>query len=144
MQINGSDQKSVFLCEECARNQGIPVSADDAPGVAAALDDTTGSPKAESECPSCDTKLSDFIRTGRLGCPECYLAFAPEIETLQREARGLSPHAGKKYRTPVRESGKDDLSTMRVELAAAINKEEFERAALLRDAIRRLYRTEPQ
>ncbi len=30
-------------------------------------------------CPSCKTHLQDFLRTGHLGCSECYVAFREEI-----------------------------------------------------------------
>ena len=61
--------------------------------------------------------------------------FAATIEALLRESRGSSLHTGKKYRaTSIHAPGKSDAATLRLELAVAIKKEEFERAALLRDA----------
>ncbi len=142
MQINGADQKSLFLCEECARNQGIPVAAEDAADEGSAIDDNGDSRKVDMECPSCDMALSEFSRTGRLGCPECYVAFAPDIEALHREVHGSDPYTGKKYRAAVFAERSGDLKKLGVELAAAIKNEEFERAALLRDAILNLHRPE--
>jgi protein arginine kinase activator len=143
MQTNGAEQKSLFLCEECAKKQGISVTLDE--GFFSVSPGPVPDQETDSECPECETKLSEFTRTGRLGCPDCYEAFAATIDALLRESRGSPLHTGKKYRAAsVPDPGKSDAAMLRLELAAAIKKEEFERAALLRDALHDLHLPEPE
>ena len=136
MQVaDGNETRSFNLCVECAKKRGIQISIGEA-----AADDVSPAPVQrpavrERECPSCRMKLSDFRHKGRLGCPACYGAFAEEIETLFRQVHGSSEHKGKKYRCESANDPGEGLSRLRVDLASAIKNEEFERAALLRDAI---------
>jgi protein arginine kinase activator len=88
-------------------------------------------------------KLSEFRSKGRLGCPACYEAFDKEIEMLLKQVHGSSDYRGKKYRcTLIDEVNKGGFSQLRMDLDAAIKNEEFERAAVLRDAIHDLNNTE--
>jgi protein arginine kinase activator len=137
MQVaNGNEPRSFNLCMECAKKRGINITI----GETAAADDASPVPVQrpavpERECPSCRMKLSDFRSRGRLGCPACYGAFAEEIDTLFRQVHGSSEHKGKKYRCAGAKDPGEGLSRLRFDLASAIKNEEFERAALLRDAI---------
>lgn len=46
--------------------------------------------KNERICPRCGRNLSDFYRTGFLGCYECYRTFAPELHPLLESYHGIS------------------------------------------------------
>ena len=46
-------------------------------------------------CDKCGARLSDFYRTGMLGCPECYVAFEREIIPTLKKIQGRTFHAGK-------------------------------------------------
>jgi protein-arginine kinase activator protein McsA len=88
------------------------------------------------QCPACGTRYSHFARTGRLGCPECYTAFAVQMRQILRRIHGATRHKGKA-------PGQSDedveqrraLTHLREELTRAIEREEFETAARLRDEI---------
>ena len=49
-------------------------------------------------CPRCKTALSQFYNTGMLGCPECYKAFEPEINSALKKIQGAIFHTGKEPR----------------------------------------------
>ncbi len=49
----------------------------------------------DKACKSCKTRLSEFYRTGMLGCPDCYAAFEPEIAAALKKIQGGSVHVGK-------------------------------------------------
>jgi protein arginine kinase activator len=52
-------------------------------------------PTSSIVCPVCGFREENFARQLRLGCPTCYLTFAPHLETLlPRIQRGLR-HAGR-------------------------------------------------
>ncbi|MBE7087341.1 MAG: hypothetical protein E7369_03475 [Clostridiales bacterium] len=46
-------------------------------------------------CNGCRTRLSQFYKTGYLGCPECYVAFEKEITMALKNIQGKTVHVGK-------------------------------------------------
>lgn len=104
-------------------------------------------PQAQTPtCPACGTDLRTFRKTGLLGCPRCYDAFADALEPTLRRIHGKSVHTGKR---PLELSGaaaggqaqaapQSELDKLRDQLAQAIAKEAYEQAAELRDRIREL------
>ena len=46
-------------------------------------------------CKHCGYPLSEFYRTGMLGCPQCYKAFEKEIVPTLYKIQGKSYHTGK-------------------------------------------------
>ena len=46
-------------------------------------------------CKNCGTYLSDYYRTGMLGCPHCYAAFKPEIIKSILKIQKSARHEGK-------------------------------------------------
>ena len=49
----------------------------------------------DKACKKCNYRLSEFYRTGMLGCPDCYKAFAPEIRAALDDIQGAARHVGK-------------------------------------------------
>lgn len=96
--------------------------------------------KTANRCPNCGLTFADFRRLGHLGCDQCYDTFHAELEHLIKRIHGSTVHTGK-----VPEGSRDsavfkqrELQKMREALKQAVLKEEYEKAAELRDAIRRL------
>lgn len=146
-QIEDNEMSTVHLCPVCAAEKGVGASmpAEEGPlkdflaqvaegGEEAAL------PGAAEECPYCGTSPSDFRKTGRLGCSQCYPHFASQLRGLLRRVHGATQHVGKVYVSP--EAGMDDvdtrLATLRRRLERAVEIEDFEAAARLRDEIHEL------
>ncbi len=50
----------------------------------------------EKYCGTCKTGLSYFLKTGYLGCPDCYKNFEREIESGILKIQGSTFHVGKK------------------------------------------------
>ena len=94
-------------------------------------------PEVDVVCPGCGMKLSEFRENGWLGCAECYVSFEERIEKVLLQIHGAGGHKGKRYgRAPARRGGKRDVERLKRELGEAVRHEEFERAAVIRDAIR--------
>ena len=94
---------------------------------------------SKKTCPTCGESLAHAAERGRLGCPSCYIAFSPELATSLRVLHGRATHVGRVsagYRA--RKEALRRLSELREQLQAAVATEEFERAAAMRDEIRRL------
>lgn len=94
-------------------------------------------PAPSESCPYCGTGMSDFRETGRLGCPQCYPHFETQLQALLRRIHGSTQHVGKLYVGS--DSSSEDrisrLSTLKRKLERAIETEDFETAAEIRDRI---------
>ncbi len=148
-QVKDNKVTSLHLCKECAAEKGIETGSG---AVKFPLSDflasmgegstveggTTGS---DEKCSSCGATLKDFQDTGRLGCPQCYETFETQLRDLLRRLHGSSRHVGEVYVTE--ESGEVDeeqgqVSELRSRLRQAVETENFELAAELRDRLRSL------
>ena len=142
------------LCQECAREKGLFFpSLDEAlfegPHLAlasllAGLSDIGApyaleKPKVARKCPNCKATYDDFRESGRMGCSECYRTFSKELLPLLRRLHGSVQHTGKVplKKVGVGKKGKE-ITELRRELQKAIEKEEYEKAAVIRDKIKEL------
>ncbi|MGH7658753.1 MAG: UvrB/UvrC motif-containing protein, partial [Gemmatimonadales bacterium] len=91
-------------------------------------------------CDGCGATLEDFRDTGRLGCPECYRTFSGPLGDLLRRLHGATRHVGERYRAPGSAeptNGSPGLEReLRERLRVAVESENFELAAQLRDQLR--------
>ena len=94
-----------------------------------------------NSCEQCQITWAEFRQTGLLGCLHDYALFEKELSPLlQRAHEGATHHVGK---VPTRRGGTGvpvkrqvDVSKLRKELGKAVEAEDYERAAKLRDQIR--------
>ena len=95
--------------------------------------------KEEKKCPVCGHTYSDFRRTGKIGCSECYKVFrAPIAETL-RQGQPSTVHTGKIPSKSGEELKlKRKYETLKQELSAAVKNEDYETAAKLHKQIREI------
>ena len=82
--------------------------------------------------------MADFKTTGRWGCARCYTTFEQGMRELLRRVHGNSRHAGRGYRPPQGEMTEQAsiVGELRERLRRAIESEQFELAADLRDRIK--------
>ena len=134
---------SMHLCRRCADEKGFGVTQGAQMGLGdlvAGLIDTAVDNEADRigrvQCPECGYDYSEFKRIGRLGCPACYDAFAVQLVPVIRHVHGSVNHRGKVPEViSVRATQRAQLSGLRDELTKAIEREEYEHAATLRDEI---------
>jgi protein arginine kinase activator len=132
----------LHLCEKCAAAKGIEttVSMPQHPlaGVLQAAQQQQVAAADAVRCSFCGTSQKDFRASGRLGCAYCYGAFAESLRDLLRRVHGSSQHVGRRYAAPGPETADrtGSLALLRERLRQAIEREEFETAASLRDEIR--------
>ena len=95
---------------------------------------------SDTQCSFCGLTFKDFRETGRLGCPHCYATYAPHLEKLLRRVHGGTRHVGMIYLPPDPSASDMErrLDGLRRRLNRAVESEDFERAAELRDEIRSL------
>jgi len=138
------DQMSeMHLCEECARKKSVQMEQQfGLADLLAGLADFGKSTKEESQesvkCANCGMSYDEFRKFGRLGCSQCYESFKMHLGTLLKKVHGSNHHLGKTP-TKIPQSEKkiiEDLQELKIQLAQAIQVEDFEKAAKIRDNIR--------
>jgi protein arginine kinase activator len=143
-QIVGDKMQKLDLCEECAKTKGINdptgfAMADLMLGLGASQELDATAAGVELKCPRCGFSQADFKKSGRLGCPECYRTFADGLSTLLKTMHKGTRHVGKAPEA-LRHSRDaiDRLKLLQKRLARAVEEENYETAAALRDEIKLL------
>jgi protein arginine kinase activator len=144
--IENDKMHKVNLCEDCAKTKGVDnpttfslADADLLLGLGAAQEITQTPGGVDLKCPRCGFSQADFKKSGRLGCPECYQVFAEGLEGLLKTMHKGTRHVGKSPEA-LRQSrdNAEKLKSLQKKLAKAIESEDFEQAAQLRDELKEL------
>ena len=144
-EIRGGKKIEKHLCEQCASQiEGYPGKAHTP--INELLKDFvmahSGLTKESSgTCPHCGLAWAEFRQSGLLGCEHDYTAFDKDLTPLLQLAHeNATHHLGK---VPTRRGGTSvpvkrqfDLTRLRKDLSRAVEAEDYERAAKLRDQIR--------
>jgi len=146
-EIIGNEKKEIHLCEDCAREKNVALPS-------GSLNDfLTGLLEAHAEkeipeltgitCPVCGITYAEFRSSGGLGCSRDYNVFKKGLLPFLERIHGSTRHRGK---VPLN-AGKGmenarKLIHLRRELNKAIDTEEYEKAARLRDEIYELKKGE--
>ena len=152
--IVNNEKTEMHLCEECAKEKHLSLSSsiggfgfeDTGFSVAKLLssffEPSSKTPIGSSEefkCGRCGLTLQTFSKTGRFGCSQCYSTFKNQMNPMLRRIHGKTFHVGK---VPKRSGGqiriKQEIDRLKRELQEAVNAEEYERAAVIRDKIKEL------
>ena len=145
-QIQGGKPVSVHLCHDCAKKKGMGTSFSLTDLLSGLLEQENASPVSEKEtsivtCRGCGQSFSTFRETGRLGCSLCYTTFEENLLQLVGKIQKSDRHMGKfpkKGRQDSIINLENELREFRRKLNMAVQQEEFETAARLRDQIRSL------
>ncbi|UCG35719.1 MAG: UvrB/UvrC motif-containing protein [Candidatus Omnitrophota bacterium] len=89
------------------------------------------------KCPVCGMSYADFKKQGRLGCENCYATFKDRLFPLLRKVHGTTRHSGKVPGAVAKVSASERLEELKKRLERAIEMEEYEEAARLRDEIKK-------
>lgn len=90
-------------------------------------------------CPVCGSTFSDIARTGHIGCPQCYETFADELAATVNQLHGASKPQGRiPKRFGEKQNREAEINSLKEEQKKAIEAQEFEKAAELRDKIKAL------
>jgi protein arginine kinase activator len=149
-EINNGQRFETHLCELCAQKQGLAIK-NQIPlnellstllAVQAESEDDSelDAVSADTACPACGITLKQFTKKNVLGCPHDYEVFEKQLRPIIRRAHnGNTTHCGK---VPSRASASTknniELIKLQRQLDAAVQEENYEAAAKLRDKIKRL------
>jgi protein arginine kinase activator len=151
-QIVNEQVTTLHLCERCAAEKGVESAATvEQNPFAKLVAASMGKPTADltltgaaprGACPRCGATLQDFRQSGRLGCPHCWRAFEGPLRDLLRRLHGSTLHMGERYterigaEAPTNGDSGVAQADLREQLRLAIETENFELAAELRDRLR--------
>lgn len=114
-----------YLCDDCARRREEILYSRSRRQQERAKD---------AVCPKCGTRLSEFLRTGFLGCPDCYSAFGDTLAGLIPKIQGGSRHV------PRAQSAADErarrVEALKVQLAKADREMRYDDARVLRQRLK--------
>ena len=92
--------------------------------------------KPEEKCKMCGSTLSAIRKSGNVGCSECYRTFRSELMPLIQRIHGKTVHSGKIPESAEGEiSLKNRIAELEKELKKAVDEQNFEKAAEIRDEI---------
>ncbi len=143
--VIGNKVEKIHICPQCAEEKGFDYlkKSNFAMGdlVAGLLDSALADTDASGEkcCPNCNRNYESFKKVGRLGCSDCYDFFQDQLIPLLSSIHGKTSHLGK---VPRRFRNRVNVSRRVLELEEELNRaivcEQYERAAELRDEIKKL------
>ncbi|HEX2609771.1 MAG TPA: UvrB/UvrC motif-containing protein [Gemmatimonadales bacterium] len=147
-QIVNEQVTTLHLCERCAADKGVenPGALPKTPlgtflaAMGQESSTQTPAPRSGDTCSRCGGTLQDFRETGRLGCPDCYRSFESPLRDLLRRLHGSTHHVGERYAdkevTTAPSLLRPQAAELREQLRLAVETENFELAAELRDRLR--------
>ena len=151
--VNGK-KKEQHLCEECAAEHTSfkiknPITNKEftlgslLSGILETYSTTDAKDDGAKEvtCKKCGMKHSEFLGSGMFGCAECYHSFGKLITKSLLNLQGAELHNGKRPKGYISETnrivnGLSEYEKLDIQLQQAIELEDFEGAAKLRDAMR--------
>jgi protein arginine kinase activator len=131
----------ITVCAECARQRGFTEVAKLKAGVAeiiAELKTRVDEGDSKLICGNCGLSYAEFKQQGRLGCADCYVSFHDQLVPLIRRIHGAVQHVGRTASGGRKQAQvKMNVQKLRDALSGAIQDEDYEKAAALRDQLRR-------
>ncbi|HQX51495.1 MAG TPA: UvrB/UvrC motif-containing protein [Planctomycetaceae bacterium] len=139
-EIRAGEAVIIHLCDTCAREYLEQSPENDSPSstpdLASKLEELMAETHSPAVCPNCGISFNEFRESGRFGCSQDYTEFMTELLPLLENIHEDIEHKGKRPRSTVvgtQEQGR--LIQLRNEQRHAIDEEDYESAARLRDEI---------
>ena len=142
----GGEITTRHLCGDCMAKMNMDIASGNIKSLLSTIlsaitgDTAPGSAEKDVTCPRCGMTLSEFTRTGHLGCPKCYEAFREQLQPMLLQIHGRVQHAGRQPLSTAEEQRKRSATEqLQRQMEQAVALEDFETAAKLRDQIRALF-----
>lgn len=145
--VNGK-KRSIALCSECAPKD-ISFGSSFLSGLFSEnpFQHQVSAHDYAKKCDTCGCTFYDIKKTGKAGCSECYKVFRDEFAPIIRRIHGNAVYKGRPQAAkvesadnadnkPQNEEELDELSLLREQLKNAVESENYELAAKIRDDIR--------
>lgn len=144
--VSNNQKREIHLCEGCAKEKGVTIKSHlnkEAPSFPVFLTQLVGEASQESQteekdarCARCGITYRKFRSSGKFGCPHDYVTFKRGLVNLLEKIHQKVQHVGKiPTRVSEQLARQKELNQLREELTRAIESEEYELAAQIRDRI---------
>ncbi|MGI6772909.1 MAG: hypothetical protein GX264_00975 [Clostridiales bacterium] len=145
-QIINGETAEMYLCPSCAQELGYN---DMFSSMSLGLSELFGSYFADSpvsaisnsviRCEKCGSTFNDIARSGKIGCQDCYTLFYDKLLPSIRRMHGKTHHEGKLPKGANEEvKMARRLSELKKRLNQAVDEQNYELAAQLRDEIKEM------
>ena len=145
--------RDMFLCDACANEYKTEnlYGGDIFKMLSSLLNNDADLPQnadTKRKCECCGADFNEIRRTGKVGCGNCYRAFEAQLSPTIARIHKNTVHIGKRpdnntvketyedTNTNKTETKEQTISDLKRELTEAIKKEEYEKAAVIRDKIK--------
>jgi protein arginine kinase activator len=149
--VDGQRTES-HLCQNCAQKEGVTIknqlSLNELLSSLIAAhqqtDETAGSEKSHRTCPDCGITMEQFRKQALLGCPKDYEVFESDLkEIIEKTQDNNSTHNGKvPVQTHISSTSKleekSEMDDLKKQLSVAVEKEDYELAAKIRDQLKKI------
>lgn len=149
--ING-DIREIHLCSQCAAElgydhifkninpfAGFDINVNDFLGSLFAQSLPGSAATEERRCSFCGTTFEEFAENATAGCSHCYNEFYDQLLPYIQRIHGKVKHVGKIPAAAGRElREKREIESLQQQLKTAVDAQEYEKAAQLRDKIKEL------
>lgn len=148
--ING-EFKEYDLCSECAKKMGYTNIFSDMENEFSSLlgsffGNALPARTQATRCEFCGSTYSEIAKSGHVGCANCYEVFEQQLMPSIRRMHGNTTHCGKNSESPEKEkpqnlqgeSKEEKIGRLKAELAKAVEAQNFEECAKLRDEIKEM------
>lgn len=143
------EMKTVHICRDCAASLGVTLDNINVGDVMNDMDsffaslfgkkNANQSKPGTIACDFCGMTLTELQKTGKAGCANCYDVFSDVMDNAIRHIHAASSHCGK---VPASVDGHMSVTRkieeLKSRLNVAIQNEEYEEAAKIRDEIKLL------
>ena len=146
-EITDGVRSEMHLCEHCAQKEGIAIKSHlpinelltNLLATQPSDEELFGDSQQDVACPHCGFTLEHFTKEAVLGCPYDYEIFEKSLLPLIKRAHdGKATHRGKVPAKTSKDTKKQiELISLRKELESAVQSEDYELAAELRDKIKK-------
>lgn len=147
--VNG-EYEEFMLCSECAKEMGYTnlwgdMNSDFNSILGSFFSNALPARSETTRCKTCGATYHDIAKSGQVGCANCYELFLSELMPSIRRIHGNTTHCGKRPNTleskPLDKNKVNEVSEvgkLKKELKRAIEEQNFEFAAKLRDKIKEM------
>jgi protein arginine kinase activator len=148
--ING-EFKEYDLCSDCAKKMGYTnvftdIDSEFSSLLGSFFGNVLPARTQATRCEFCGSTYSDIAKSGHVGCANCYEVFAQQLLPSIRRMHGNTTHCGKhseqaansKPEKAAEETKEQKIARLKSELDKAVQEQNFEQAAKLRDMIKEM------
>lgn len=146
--VNG-EYEEYMLCSDCAKEMGYTnlwsdMSSDFNSILGSFFSNALPARSETTRCATCGSTYHDIAKSGKVGCANCYELFLSELIPSIRRIHGNTTHCGKRPDSTVnvvnseKEEAISEIDKLKEKLQKAIEEQNFELAAELRDKIKEM------